>query len=306
MGPTATGKTSLAIELAKHAPVDLISVDSAMVYKHMDIGTAKPSAEVLAEFPHALVDIRQPEEDYSVREFFDDANVAVKKALESEKIPVLVGGSMMYFNAFKFGLTDLPGKNDEIREELRQEKLEFGLDHMYAKLQEIDPIAAQNIHPKNWIRIERALEVFSLTNEPISSLWQKRPKITAEQRHDCRLDEYAVTEYSRNLLHDRIARRLEQMFEDGLWDEVCALRQRPNLKASSLAMQGVGYKQIWEAIDERDETSEAQKSNVQEKILFATRQLARRQLIWLRSWKSIPDSNRLSLQTTAENILATL
>ena len=306
MGPTATGKTDLAIELTKHAPVVLISVDSAMVYKHMDIGTAKPSAEVLAEFPHALVDIRLPEEDYSVREFFDDANLAVKNALESEKIPVLVGGSMMYFNAFKFGLTDLPGRNDEVREELRQEKLEFGLDRMYAKLQEIDPIAAQNIHPKNWIRIERALEVFSLANEPISSLWQKRPKINAELRHDCRLDEFVVTEYSRDLLHDRIARRLEQMFEDGLWDEVRGLRQRPNLKASSLAMQGVGYKQIWEAIDEKDEASEARKSSVQEKILFATRQLARRQLIWLRSWKSIPDSNRLSLQTTAENILATL
>lgn len=306
MGPTATGKTSLAIELAKHAPVDLISVDSAMVYKHMDIGTAKPSAEVLAEFPHALVDIRQPEEDYSVREFFDDANVAVKKALESEKIPVLVGGSMMYFNAFKFGLTDLPGRNDKVREELRQEKLEFGLSHMYAKLQEIDPIAAENIHPKNWIRIERALEVFSLTKEPISGLWQKRPKITAELRHACRLDEFVVTEYSRDLLHDRIATRLEQMFEDGLWDEVRALRQRPDLKASSLAMQGVGYKQIWEAIDEGDKNGEVQKSNVQEKILFATRQLARRQLIWLRSWKSIPDSNRLSLQTTAENILAAL
>ena len=306
MGPTATGKTNLGIKLAKLTAVDLISVDSAMVYKHMNIGTAKPSAEVLAECPHALVDIRLPEEDYSVREFFDDANMAVNKALESERIPVLVGGSMMYFNAFKYGLTDLPGRNDDVRAELRQEKLKLGLGHMYAKLQEIDPIAAENIHPKNWVRIERALEVFALTKEPISSLWQKRPKITAEQRHDCRLDEFAVTEYSRDLLHDRIAKRLEQMFEDGLWKEVRTLRQRPNLKASSLAMQGVGYKQIWEAMDERDEVREVQQSKVQEKILFATRQLARRQLIWLRSWKSIPDSHRLSLQTTAENILTTL
>ena len=306
MGPTATGKTNLGIKLAKLTAVDLISVDSAMVYKHMNIGTAKPSAEVLAECPHALVDIRLPEEDYSVREFFDDANVAVNKALESERIPVLVGGSMMYFNAFKYGLTDLPGRNDDVRAELRKEKLELGLRHMYAKLQEIDPIAAENIHPKNWVRIERALEVFALTKEPISSLWQKRPKISAEQRHDCRLDEFAVTEYSRELLHDRIAKRLEQMFEDGLWEEVRTLRQRPNLKASSLAMQGVGYKQIWEAMDENDEAGEEQQSKVQEKILFATRQLARRQLIWLRSWKSIPDSNRLSLHTTAENILAEL
>lgn len=306
MGPTATGKTSLGIELAKLTAVDLISVDSAMVYKHMNIGTAKPSTEVLAEFPHALVDIRLPEEDYSVREFFDDANEAVENALEAGRTPVLVGGSMMYFNAFKNGLTDLPSRNDEVRDALRLEKLEFGLPHMYTKLQKIDPIAAQNIHPKNWIRIERALEVFTLTNEPISTLWRHRPKIPAEQRHDCHLDEFVVTEYSRDLLHDRIAKRLEQMFEDGLWDEVRELRQRPRLNASSLAMQGVGYKQIWEAMDENNETGERQRSEVQEKILFATRQLARRQLIWLRSWKSIPDSNRLSLQSTAENILAEL
>lgn len=306
MGPTASGKTSLGIELAKLTAVELISVDSAMVYKHMNIGTAKPSAQVLAEFPHALVDIRLPEEDYSVREFFDDANVAVENALESGRTPVLVGGSMMYFNAFKHGLTDLPGRSDQVRDALRQEKLEFGLGHMYAKLQEIDPIAALNIHPKNWVRIERALEVFTLTNEPISNLWRQRPKIPAEPRHGCQLDEFAVTEYSRDLLHDRIAKRLSQMFQDGLWDEVRALRLRPKLKASSLAMQGVGYKQIWEAMDENDEVGEALQSKVQEKILFATRQLARRQLIWLRSWKSIPDSNRLSLQTTAENILARL
>lgn len=306
MGPTAAGKTRLALEVAKRLAVDLISVDSAMVYRHMDIGTAKPSNKILKKFPHALVDIRLPEEDYSVRDFFDDADKAVKTAFDHGKTPVLVGGSMMYFNAFKYGLTDLPGRNDEVREALRDEKLEFGMSHMYGKLKEIDPVAAQNIHPKNWIRIERALEVFTLTGEPISVLWHKRPKIPVEERHRCQLCEYAVTELSRDRLHERIAGRLEQMFNDGLWDEVRSLWQRPNLKSSSLAMQGVGYKQIWEALDEDDHGKNVNLLEIREKILYATRQLARRQLIWLRRWRTIPASNLLSPESTAESMLAAL
>ena len=304
MGPTASGKTALAIELANHKDLQLISVDSAMVYRGLDIGTAKPSAEILEKYPHSLVDIREPEEDYSVREFYDDANAIVARSLDEGKIPVMVGGSMMYFNAFKYGLTDLPTKDPKIRSGLEQEKDRHGLNGMYAKLVKVDPVAAERIHPNNWPRIERALEVFAKTGKPISDHWQDVPKKTVAERHDCEYMEFALTDIPRDVLHERIDQRLTQMIENGLFEEIRQLRNRKDLSPSNLSVQAVGYKQVWEMLD--DNPVNDWHADARERVLNATRQIARRQLVWLRGWQDIPEEHVLPCDPAVERLICAL
>ena len=304
MGPTASGKTDLALELARKLDTQLISVDSAMVYRGLDIGTAKPTPSVLESFPHALIDIRDPEEDYSVREFFDDANQWVSQTLKQAKTPVLVGGSMMYFNAFKHGLTELPSRDASVRAELNQERSRYGLQHMHELLTKIDPQSAQNIHPRNWVRIERALEVYRLAGEPMSSLWRKKPTQTATERHGCTLQEFALTAIPRARLHERIEQRLDRMIANGLWDEIHHLRQRPRLTQDALSMQAVGYKQAWTQLEHR--AGDDLHAEVREQILFASRQLARRQLVWLRRWRGLTEEHVLPCDPPVESLLKLL
>jgi len=285
IGPTASGKTDLALELARRLDVALISVDSAMIYRGLDIGTAKPSVETQRTFPHALIDIREPEESFSVQEFCTLADAAVRDAIEADKLPVLVGGSMMYFRAFREGLADLPSADPVIREEIRKFAAREGLDAVHQELTRIDPESAMRISPRNLKRMERAIEVYRITGKPIGTLWKKRALPTAAERFDCELVEFEMPLMSRQQLHERIESRLRGMFAAGLIAEVRALRARPKLSRESLSMRTVGYREIWSYLDAHDDhVDEAQ---VFERVLVATRRLARKQLTWLRQWSTL-------------------
>jgi len=278
MGPTATGKTDLAISLCKRFPCDVISVDSALVYRGMDIGTAKPDAETLARTPHRLIDIRDPEESYSAGEFIRDAYREMDDILAAGRIPLLVGGTMMYFRALTGGIAELPSADHQVRQAIDVEAEEAGWPAMHEQLQEVDPAIAKRIQPNDKQRIQRALEVYRSSGTPLSA-WQRE---SAPQRDDFRYLKIGLNIEPRSLLHARIAERLDRMIETGFAEEVKALRQRPGLTADYPSMRSVGYRQFWQYLDgeySRDEASD--------RALFATRQLAKRQITWLRSENEI-------------------
>ena len=278
MGPTATGKTDLAISLCKRFPCDVISVDSALVYRGMDIGTAKPDAETLARAPHRLIDIRDPEESYSAGEFIRDAYREMDDILAAGRIPLLVGGTMMYFRALTEGIAELPSADHQVRQAIDVEAEEAGWPAMHEQLQEVDPAIAKRIQPNDKQRIQRALEVYRSSGTPLSA-WQRE---SAPQRDDFRYLKIGLNIEPRSLLHARIAERLDRMIETGFIDEMKALRQRPGLTADYPSMRSVGYRQFWQYLDgeySRDEASD--------RALFATRQLAKRQITWLRSENEI-------------------
>lgn len=301
MGPTAVGKTGLAIEVAKRLDVELISVDSAMVYRGMDIGTAKPSTDVLNDFPHALVNIREPEEGYSVKEFLQDADEAVSTAMENGKVPLLVGGTMMYFKAFRDGISDLPEADSELRDAIRDEIDERGTEAVYQELVRVDPVAAQNIHPRNVQRMERALEVFRLTGQSISELWAIRKKRSVAERLDCEIREITMMDIDRGLLHERIERRVDSMLEAGFENEVRNLMTHPNLTSSSPAMKSVGYQQMWKHLEGGEGSGLG--ASLRDSMVFATRQLARRQLVWLRNWGTLATSHRVPFDTPIDELV---
>lgn len=282
-GATAVGKTEVAMELADALPVDLISLDSAMVYRGMNVGTAKPPPEVLARYPHALVDIRDPAEPYSAADFLRDADEAVRRALAANRIPLLVGGTMLYLRVFREGLAAMPGADPLVRRRLKAEASERGWPALHARLAQVDSRAAAGMHPNNAARIERALEVYELTGRPMSSFWQEADARPARERHGAEICEFAVQPDSREALHSRIAERLSAMLDAGFVEEVAALRARADLSLKLPAMKAVGYRQIWEYLEGR--VSEA---DMRERALAATRQLAKRQLTWLRSFSIRP------------------
>ena len=281
MGPTAAGKTDAALGIADSAHVDLISVDSAMVYRRMDVGTAKPAADVLARYPHALVNIRDPVDTYSVAHFVADADDAVRSSLAAGRTPVLVGGTMLYFRAFKAGLNRLPGADHALRREIAARAERHGWPALHGELARHDPEGAARIDPNNGQRIQRALEVFELTGRPMGFWWARTAK-TAQQRLGCRLVEVAIEPAHRSLLHQRIATRLDGMLELGLVDEVGALRDDPALSIETPAMRAVGYRQVWRHLD-GDYGHDA----MVDRIGSATRQVAKRQLTWLRGWNGL-------------------
>ena len=285
IGPTASGKTEFSLAVAKKVDTVLISVDSAMVYRGLDIGTAKPSIETRERYPHALVDIRNPEDSFSVQEFCALADEAVRKALADHKIPLLVGGSMMYFRAFREGLATLPSANSRIRAEIREFAEAEGLEAVHSELERVDPDSALRISPRNLKRMERAIEVYRLTGKPIGELWEERAVPPVTERLDCELLEFVMPDIARHVLHERIESRLRSMFTNGLVEEVRALRQRPTLRRETLSMRTVGYREIWTHLDEHGE--QVDESQVFEKVLFATRRLARKQLTWLRQWAKL-------------------
>lgn len=278
-GPTAVGKTDVAVALAAQLPVELISVDSVMVYRGMDIGSAKPPAELLARFPHALVDVRDPVEAYSAADFVEDADAAVRRALQRGRLPVLVGGTMLYLRAFREGLAALPTADPEIRAQLQLEGSTHGWVRLHAELARIDPEAAAGIHPNNPQRLVRALEVFRSSGRPISAFWREQHGRHASRRLGAELLEVAVMPDDRSALRRRIDRRFSAMLDAGLVDEVASLRTRFALSPDHPSMRAVGYRQVWDYLEGR-----LSREMLLERGAAATRQLAKRQLTWLRAW----------------------
>ena len=279
-GPTASGKTQAAMALADRYPISLISMDSAMVYRGMDIGTAKPSPEELEKYPHALIDVRSPHETYSVAEFVDDADEEVRRILATGRIPMLVGGSMLYLKAFREGIAPMPAADQKIRQQLSDEARRLGTEALYERLQKLDPRAASRIHPNNFSRIQRALEVIALSGAPISEHWLDAKDV--QERLGIRLLEFGIEPESRTALHERIESRLDEMLAAGFVDEVAGLKSRISMHVDLPSMRAVGYRQVWEHLDGLSTYEE-----MRQKILAATRQMAKRQLTWMRGWPEL-------------------
>lgn len=277
MGPTASGKTALAIELLKRLPAELISVDSALIYRGMDIGTAKPSREELLQAPHHLLDILEPEQSYSAADFRDDALGLISDIQQRGKIPILVGGTMLYFKALLEGISPLPAADSGIRAALEAEANKLGWPAMHQQLQQIDPVAAERIHPNDPQRINRALEVYRLTGNTMTELTAQKGEPFPYKAH-----QFAIAPTDRAVLHQRIADRFRQMLENGFEQEVIRLKSRPQLHADLPAMRCVGYRQVWQYLD-----GEFCYNEMIDKGIAATRQLAKRQLTWLRGWQDV-------------------
>ena len=273
MGPTASGKTALACELGDRFTLDLVSVDSALVYRGMDIGTAKPDAATLARHPHALVDIRDPAQPYSAADFRTDALAAMQHVNAAGRVPLLVGGTGLYFRALQHGLSDLPEADPATRARLAAEARQLGWPAMHARLAQVDPIAARRIGANDLQRLQRALEVFELTGRPLSEL--QRAGMGAHFRW--RVLKLALLPTDRRLLHERIARRFDAMLVQGFLDEVRSLRARGDLDGDLPAMRAVGYRQAWEHLNGLTDAAQ-----FRDRAIFATRQLAKRQITWLR------------------------
>lgn len=278
MGPTASGKTDLAVELVRRLPVEIISVDSAMVYREMDIGTAKPGPEVLAEAPHRLIDILDPAEAYSAARFREDALRHMAEITAAGRIPLLVGGTMLYFRALQQGLAVLPEADPELRARLEAEAAEYGWQVLHDRLAEVDPVSAARIHPNDPQRLQRALEVYELSGEPLSELWQRQE----EESLPYRPIKLAVAPDDRAELHERIALRFRLMLEQGLIEEVEALYRRGDLGPELPSIRCVGYRQVWQYL-----AGELSRDEMIEKGVAATRQLAKRQFTWLRSEENL-------------------
>lgn len=279
MGPTASGKTDVAARLYQSLPVEIISVDSAMVYRGLDIGTAKPPADFLRQTPHHLIDIRDPAEPYSAADFRRDALALIPAIHERGRVPLLVGGTLLYFKALRDGLAPLPEADPELRQQLLADAEQHGWEHLHQRLGQLDPEAAKRIRPADRQRLQRALEVCLLSGQPLSELH----KIAAPPLPWPVLP-IAWAPGDRNALHQRIARRFDQILADGLLDEVRALRQRGDLHAKLPAIKSVGYRQAWAHLD-----GDFPLSELRDRGIFATRQLAKRQYTWLRGWGDATD-----------------
>ena len=288
MGPTASGKTDLAIELVKHYPFEIISVDSALIYKGMDIGTAKPNQEELAIAPHKLIDIIDPAQSYSTASFRNDALAAMADIQSRNKIPLLVGGTMLYHRSLLYGLSELPTADEKIRLKLEQQAKLNGSEYMHQRLAEIDPDAAQRIHPNDPQRVQRALEVFEITGKSMTQLQQEN------QAEVLPWDSYKIiiAPDSRDFLRERIAIRFKQMIEQGFIEEVKDLFARGDLNLSLPSMRAVGYRQVWEYLE-----GKMSKEEMIERGITITRQFAKRQMTWLRR-----EENALWIATEDENI----
>lgn len=285
MGPTASGKTDAAIALLQEFPVELISVDSALVYQDMNIGTAKPDAQTLAEAPHHLIDIIPPTKSYSAADFRQDALALMADITNKAKVPVLVGGTMLYFKALEEGLSGLPQANQQVRSKLDEEAAVIGWPAMHRKLEMVDPETASRLKPNDMQRIQRALEVYELTGEVMSALHTKQ----ASEKLPYQVCKIALIPDDRKVLHERIENRFKKMLLDGLIDEVKSiLAKYPGLTAESTSMRSVGYRQALMYLAGDYDNEELCNRGV-----FATRQLAKRQLTWLRGMSDIQVINSL-------------
>jgi tRNA dimethylallyltransferase len=273
MGPTASGKTALAVELVQRWPMEIISVDSALVYRGMDIGTAKPDADSLCLAPHRLIDLCAPTEIYSAADFCRDALVAMEAIRVAGRVPLLVGGTSMYFRALQHGLSDLPEADPKVRALLEREAQTLGWRAMHERLHAADPIAAARIHPNDPQRIARALEVIAISGRPLSAQQGQRQRTLP-----FRILKIAICPQERAVLHQRIELRFAAMLRSGLLDEVRALMALPGIHADLPSMRAVGYRQAWQHLQ-----GEFDERELFDRGVFATRQLAKRQITWLRS-----------------------
>ena len=300
MGPTASGKTAAALMVARHIPAEIISVDSALVYRGMDIGTAKPSAEERATVPHHLIDILDPCDAYSVMQFRSEALALVAEIQSRGKLPLLVGGTMLYFKGLQDGLDVLPPGDPEVRRGLDADAARLGMPAMHARLAQIDPVTAARLPPNDSQRIQRALEIHALTGAPMSALLALREKTVLPFR----LLSIALEPSVRAVLHERIARRFDAMLAAGpdgtLLEEVARLRARGDLTPALPSMRSVGYRQAWSYLD-----GEIDLATLRETGIAATRQLAKRQLTWLRSMSERVVIDCLA-PDAADQVLATI
>jgi tRNA dimethylallyltransferase len=273
MGPTATGKTNIAAELFKRLPIELISVDSALVYRGMDIGTAKPSREFLNNAPHRLIDICEPDETYSAARFRNDALLAIDEIHSKNRTPLLVGGTGLYFRALESGISDLPDADAEIRQRLESEARDIGWQAMHDRLAEIDPVSAERIHPNDPQRIQRALEIYEISGRSMTDHYDDGDVSPLPFE----LIKIILNPGNRSRLHERIEHRFMKMLDEGLVDEVRAFHANGRFSGSLPAMRMVGYRQVWNYLDGKSDYEE-----MVEKGIAATRQLAKRQMTWLR------------------------
>lgn len=277
MGPTASGKTALAIELCQRLPCELISVDSALIYRGMDIGTAKPSAQEQLLAPHKLIDILDPSESYSVADFKRDALTEMAAITARGNIPVLVGGTMMYYKSLIDGLSPLPSANDDVRKSILAKANSQGWEAVHQQLADVDPISAARIHPNDPQRVNRALEVYLLSGKTMTELTAQKSEPIPYN-----ICQFSIAPEERKVLHQRIEERYMQMLQQGFQSEVEILKANPSLHLDLPSMRCVGYRQMWEYLDGISSYDEMIAKGV-----AATRQLAKRQLTWLRSWQSV-------------------
>ena len=290
MGPTASGKTALAMDLYDNLPCELISVDSALVYRDMDIGTAKTSPDELLKYPHHLINIIDPSESYSAAQFRADVLPLMQDIVRRNKIPLLVGGTMMYFNALTKGMANLPEADQAVRQQIAEHALSEGWPAVHAQLQEVDPESAARLAPNDSQRIQRALEVYKISGKTLTAHWATQQL----QKLPYNVLNLAIMPRERKTLHQRIEQRFKLMLQQGFVAEVEALYQRGDLSLELPSMRCVGYRQAWMHIE-----GEIDLSGLQEKAVIATRQLAKRQITWLRSWDELQWLDFESVDLTA-------
>lgn len=277
MGPTASGKTGLALDIAAKVESEVISVDSALVYKGMDIGTAKPTQEEQAGVVHHLIDIIDPAQSYSVSQFVNDTNALIGDILARGKVPILAGGTMMYFNALINGISPLPKSDEKIRDEITQQAQRLGWSKLHDELRGVDPISGERIHPNDPQRITRALEVYRSTGKTLT-YWQQQEG----EKCPYKIAQFAIAPADRAVLHERIATRFDLMLEQGFENEVVKLYERSDLHEDLPSIRSVGYRQMWQYLD-----GQLSYAEMRERGIIATRQLAKRQLTWLRGWEQV-------------------
>lgn len=277
MGPTASGKTGLALDIAAQVDSEVISVDSALVYKGMDIGTAKPTQEERAGVVHHLIDIIDPADSYSVSQFVNDTNGLIGDILARGKVPILAGGTMMYFNALINGISPLPKSNEKIRDDITQQAQRLGWSKLHDELRGVDPISGERIHPNDPQRITRALEVYRSTGKTLT-YWQQQEG----EKCPYNIAQFAIAPADRAVLHERIATRFDMMLEQGFEKEVSKLYERSDLHEDLPSIRSVGYRQMWQYLD-----GQLSYAEMRERGIIATRQLAKRQLTWLRGWEQV-------------------
>ena len=280
-GPTGIGKTALSMVLSDQFPIRLLSADSVMVYQHLDIGSAKPTTDELSRSPHELIDLVPPEHAFDAGQFVMHATEAIKKAWDSNLVPCLVGGTVMYLKSLLDGLDPLPSSDPIIRKRIRKKAKHEGWPSVHAWLESLDFDVAQMIHPNHSSRIERALEIQLITGDSIRSFWSERKANQKIAGHHIEVATLALIPSNREQLKSRLDRRFDAMLTDGLETEVRSLRERPELSLSCTSMRSVGYRQMWEFLD-----GNISKDEMRDRAKAATRQLAKRQMTWLRSWRA--------------------
>jgi tRNA dimethylallyltransferase len=312
MGPTAAGKTDLALALTQALPCDIVSVDSALIYKGMDIGTAKPDKAFLAQAPHRLIDIIEPYESYSVARFYQDAYQEMQDIVAAGRIPLLVGGTMMYFRILQQGIANLPSADEAVRQQISEDALRYGWAYIHQLLAGVDPQSAERIKSSDPQRLQRALEVYRVTGKPMSQIWQEQQEATGKTAGDSYTESeeltsspglsalpyhflnFSIAPHDRALLHQRIAKRFNIMLEQGFIEEVTGFYDDQRIHSAMPSMRCVGYRQVWDYLD-----GVLDFEQMRERGVIATRQLAKRQLTWLRSWP-----NLYQLDTNDTKVLA--